>query len=173
MRRVLVVASVVALLVMLPASALAATSGSVAVTVSAAAPCLTVSGAFNYGALVFSTNGTVSQSGQTVGPSITNCSGTSENFLARVSNLTGGQATWTPAVAANPCTAGVNQFDLNAAAIGPGNIGPFDLTTADQGVGTLTTATPWNWGSIFEMPCTGSAGAGVPMSGTIFITASF
>jgi len=38
---------------------------------------------------------------------------------------------------------------------------------------TLTTATPWNWGSIFEMPCTGSAGAGVPMSGTIFITASF
>lgn len=173
MRRRIIVLVASSFLVLAPAAtANAASSGTVGVTVTAAAPCVTTSGSFNYGALNFSTNIGPSKSGPTSGPSITNCSGTSESFLANVSNLTGTSVTWTPVVVANPCSQGANKFDLNTDSIGTGS-GPYDLTGVDQNVGSLITSTPYFWLSVFTMPCINSSGAGVPMSGTITITATF
>jgi hypothetical protein len=150
--------------------ALAADNGTVNVSVNATAPCVTITGQFAYGSLPFSTSGAASTSGVTIGPSITNCSGTSEQFVAKVSSLVNGTSTWTPAApSGTPCPT-LNTFKLNVSGFGAPST---DLSGTDQAIGSLTTATPILWASVFTMPCTGSSGAGVPMSGTITLTASF
>jgi hypothetical protein len=152
--------------------AAAADNGTVGASVGASSPCVLVSGSFSYGVHVLSTNAAASSSSVTTGPSITNCSGTNISIFAHVSNFTGGTATWTPIQAANPCTIGIDKFDLNVSSVGTGGSAA-DLTGTDQFLGSLSNATPFNWASVFTMPCTGSAGGGGTMSGTILVTATF
>jgi hypothetical protein len=170
MRRVPALLAALTLLLVPAAGTNAASSGTVGVSVSVAAPCVTVSGSFDYGTRMFSTQLNPSKSPTTLGPVVTNCSGVTEGFTGQVSNLTGGQATWTPVSAVNPCTNGLNTFDLYAYSVN-GSSG-FDLTANTQpSLGTLNDATPSNWSSTFTMPCTGSDGAGSKMSGTISLMA--
>jgi hypothetical protein len=164
----------------LPTGVLANDTGTVAVVVTAASPCVLVSGSFSYGSLPFSTNSGGSMSSQTTGPTVTNCSGTTERILARVSNLANGLVTWTAVPSANlganatPCPT-LNTFALLAGALpdtGPGPLSTY-LTSQDQQVGTLTNATPSNWRTVMVMPCVGSDGFGLEMSGQITVTGTF
>lgn len=155
------------------APALAADNGTIGVAITASAPCVTVSGQFNYGTLSFSTAGTTSNSAVTLGPSITNCSGTTEQYSAHTSNLANGSNVWSPtSVTGNPCPV-LNTFVLNVSSVGPGGSNGNLTTSSELALGSSSTSTPYNWASLFTMPCAGSLGAGVPMSGQITITATF
>jgi hypothetical protein len=168
--RLVTVIAVVAVLLAAAAPALAANSGTVGVTVNGASPCVTVSGQFDYGSMNFSSAGSISQSPVTAGPSITNCSGTTENYAAHMSNLANGANTWTPSGAwVNPCPT-LNTFNVNVAGFGSGN---YNLTSTDQAIGSSSSSTAIIWVSVFVMPCAGSSGAGLPMSGQITLTATF
>jgi len=168
--RLITIIAVGGLLLAAAAPALAAGTGTVGVSVNGSSPCVTTSGSFDFGSMNFSSAGAISQSPVTSGPTVTNCSGTTEQYAAHISNFNNGFNAWTPSGAfTNPCPT-LNTFNLNVAGFGSGN---YNLTGSDQAIGSSSSATPINWASVFVMPCAGSSGAGVPMGGQITITASF
>lgn len=169
--RVLAILATASVALVTAAPAMAAGSGSVGVSVNGASPCITVSGQFDYGTMNFSSSGAISQSAVTTGPSVANCSGSTENYVAHISNLVNGVTTWSPMGSwVNPCP-NLNVFNINVAGFGSGSA--TNLTSTDQAIGNSSSATPINWASVFVMPCAGSNGAGLPMSGSITLTASF
>lgn len=153
------------------APALAAGSGSVAISVTGSAPCITVAGQFAFGTVGFSAAGSGSASPGS-GATVTNCSGSTESYVAHVSNLSNGNINWTPGGNwGNPCPT-LNVFNLTVGLFGSPT-GGTSLTSTDQAVGSSSSATPADWSSELTMPCAGSTGAGLPMSGQITLTASF
>jgi len=161
------------------APSLAASSGTAGMSVTNASPCVTVTGSFDYGSLPFSTAQAVSQSSQTTGPTITNCSGTSELVTAHVGDLRNGSLFWAPASSGDgayghPCGA-VNEYYVLSGEVPDAGPGPLStiIGAEDVSIGTLADATPAGWRTALVMPCVGSQGSGASMSGQLTVTASF
>ena len=157
-----------------PISAVAADNGTLSLTVTGAAPCIVVSNGFDFGTLPFSQPNADSASATSYGPgpSARNCGAQSEVFLAHGSSATNGNVSWALIAPTGLCSAGLNKYYFFLKDY------PFTtslgLTTTDQtflsGVAGGSTATLT--GGI-GMPCTGSDGAGLQMSSTITLTATF
>lgn len=160
------------LLAAVPGGIDAANSGTVQATVTGAAPCVTVSGSFAFGTLPFSTS-TVNGQGFASGVSAQNCGAQAETFLVRGSAATNGTISWTLGGGGSPCAIGVNRYSMTVYDT-PTTSSVVSLTTTDQ---TFLSAVPANAsqsvGSGLTMPCTGSDGAGLEMTSTITLTATF
>ena len=152
----------------------AADNGTVGVTITVAAPCITVAGSFDYGTQPFGTPAAPVVVGQ-FGPTATNCSGTTEQFLARGSDATAATdptVVW-GIVAGDWCVA-PNQYRLELAEQPADNAADIILTTVDQTFDASVAAGEAPvLRAILGMPCTGSDGAGLVMSSTITLTATF
>ncbi len=158
-------------------------SGTVTATVSASAPCLTVSTtSLTFPTTKFSTASLNGLSSLPSGPTVTNCSGAPANITGSASSATnsGATATWFATAATlggttNMCATGGSLLPTNKYALG--------LRFASDNEPTLTTNTllkaavgttaslPAYELELF-MPCTTSDGAGTVMSFQITFTAS-
>lgn len=168
------IAAGVVLLASLPGLTTAASSGTVSATVTGAAPCITVSGSIAFGTLPFSQVNNLSGGfAGNQGTTVTNCGAQSEAILARLSTATNGNTNWT-VTTGDPCANGstniygMDVFDYSNYA------GKLRMSGSDQ---TFLSSLGGNTGLTISgeifMPCTGSAGAGVQMTSTITLTATF
>jgi len=141
-------------------------TGVVQATVTANdAACITVpSLAIQYGSAVFSTSGTpVNKTGSVT---VTSCSGSPQNILARGSDAAqeGGGATWVLGTVTCPTPKDVFSHFVNEVQMTtPGNTS-ISMSTASLGQ-TVSPSTR------LTMPCTGSGGAGALMTTTLVFTA--
>jgi hypothetical protein len=177
LRRLVIAAAVGAVWAIQGTATFAAGTGTAGMSVTSSSPCVTVSGSFDYGTLPFSGQAS-SMSSQKTGPTITNCSGTSEFLSAHASNLENGNIVWTPTSTApsllDPCPT-LNQFVVLSGQIPDTGPGPLNtvIGSTDVSVGVLYSETPADWRTVLVMPCAGSAGFGLQMSGQLTVTASF
>ena len=154
-------------------------SGVVPATVSASAPCLTVSTT----PLVFPTKKFSDSTGNSVssisnGPTVSNCSGASANITGSASNAVNNLAnTWTATAVSltqNLCIAGGELQPKNKYALGiwfgSGDEPTITTNTLLKSVGIGANLPVYNL-ELF-MPCTTSDGAGTTMSFSITFTAS-
>lgn len=130
------------------------------------AACITIgSPAILYGSAVFSTS--VTPVNKTGSVTVTSCSGSPQNILARGSNATqsGGGATWTLGAVTCPTPKDVFSHFVNEVRMTtPGNTSiSMSTTSLGQTVSPSTRLT---------MPCTGSVGAGILMTTTLVFTAT-
>jgi len=149
----------------------AATDGTVGVTITVAAPCILVSGSFDFGTNPFSQPGAPTVVGVT-GATATNCSGAAETYVAHGANAV---ATTDPGVAwslgSDPCTT-TNQYRLDLTDANPVTTSVI-LGNTDQSFLTgVPDATLTELRGVLVMPCTGSDGAGLQMTSTVTITAT-
>lgn len=171
-----VLASGLLVLAAFPVAAEAADSGTIGTTVTGAAPCIEVSGSFAFGTLPFSTTG--GTSGKAVaGATATNCGAQDEVFLARGSTATNGATSWSLSVIVGDPPCGSDGTLRNAYGMDisrSDGTSALHLSDSDQ---TFLTAVPVSSSQEFHgsiaMPCTGSDGAGLEMTSTITLTATF
>jgi len=174
-RALRILASAFLLTAVTPLSALASDSGTIAATVTGAAPCITVSGSFAFGSLAFSQVGAPIQHQapwNTV--TATNCGAQAEVILAHISAMTGGGVSWTATRTDYACQTGVNLYGLNIwddADSYNTNMLLDDTDRTFQASHAADVAS--NLNANIVMPCTGSDGAGTQMSATITLTATF
>lgn len=149
-------------------------TGTVAATVTVAAPCILLDIAqVDFGTRSFNTVSTNIFS-QSPTLTATNCSGTDENILARGTDATSvGGATWTLYSAfTNPCNVGPDKYQLQYNNLGTGT--GYSLTTSDQEVATgVGAGVGHTYRLTLLMPCTGSGGAGETMNLQTILTAIF
>jgi hypothetical protein len=150
-----------------------ADSGSVAATVTAATPCITVTPAsIGFGTAGFSSSAAATVVDASGTMSFTNCSSARQRVFGRGSDATGGGATWdlmTAASPTNPCTVGPNVFQQatfrDAAEV--------VLTDANTNLIDIDAGTSFTLGGRIRMPCAASSGAGNTMSFSFVYTATF
>ncbi len=149
-------------------------NGTVAATVSVAAPCLTVSQTtpVDYGTLGF--NNGASQSLGTV----SNCSGgSSQSLLVRGTTATSASTTWElngRNCAATPPT--LNRYDhrLSLSTTGSSILSGRFLSTTDYQLETaMGPGATWDVTGMLQMPCSGSDGQGETFNFSVIFTAIF
>ena len=133
------------------------------VTVPTSAACVELSTtAISFGTQRFGTQDALATPGITV----TNCSGTDESLLARVSAAAGTGATWTPLDTPGTCdagTLGIDEFHLKIRRSG-NEVDPVTyLGDANKELAELTGGAIADLDALLDMPCAGSAGAGQTM----------
>jgi hypothetical protein len=152
-----------------------ADTGTVTATVTAAAPCLTISGAssVDFGTGAFSD--AQSQPTQLTKPvgtaTLNNCSGAGEQIFARATNATGDAvppAVWSLTTAAHPCSGGADKF----AASTRDAAGDVALDLINSPFVSLDPNEARGVGFSILMPCAGSSGAGQTMSFSYVYTAA-
>jgi hypothetical protein len=144
-------------------------SGTVSATVTAAAPCITVSNtSLDFGALPFSTPDAVSTKRLPEGASnVASCSAQSERLFVHGTDATGPSASWTLAGAsAGPCIVGPNKYGLSLRF-------NFEVVPSDVQFATLPAGQSTSPEFGLTMPCTGSDGAGQTLSFQYVFTATF
>ena len=172
-------------IVVVPTSASADGSGTVAATVTPASPCITIDGTTaDFGTPVYNTSpsgpdtwtlGTTNSTSPVNQTNIHNCSAAAENIYAHGSNASGTAVTsWTLSDSARSvCTLGTNTYKYRLLQAGQSGT-QWYLTTADKGIwGNLAAGNNAGWSNFLVMPCSGSSGAGVAMSMTVTYTATF
>jgi hypothetical protein len=143
-----------------------ADSGVVDASVTAAAPCITVSfSTLDFGTLPFSQGATPPASIPNPG-SLTNCSVQQSNILLRGTDATGaGGVTWSL-----QNLAGCQQDAFASRLSFPGLSTP--ATTTDNAIFSMAAGLTFAVDAVsLTMPCTGSSGAGVEMSWQYIFTA--
>jgi hypothetical protein len=161
--------------------AFSADNGVVAATVTAAAPCITLSNtALAFGPQAFSTASQTKQPTTATSTTVTNCSSNAEKFYAHGTDANGsGGATWANVGGTFDFTcATTNTFNQiifdsvwgspNYKALGKSDV---DLTVPFVGAKAAGSSETYAFG--MTMPCTGSVGAGVEMSFQYVFTAAF
>lgn len=150
----------------------AADGGTVGVTITVAAPCILVAGSFDFGTNAFSQAGAPVVVGVT-GATATNCSGTTQVYLAHGADATAtADPTVTWSLGNDPCTT-TNQYRIDLTDANPVTTSVV-LSNTDQSFLTGVPADQiTDLRGVLIMPCTGSDGAGLVMSSTITLTATF
>jgi hypothetical protein len=162
-----------------PLPALGAESGSVALSIQVATPCITVGPA----SLVFPSKtfsvSSASPSTATASPRhvVTNCGGSTELLFARGSNATnagGSAATWTlvpPAsIDTNKYALALDEWDVAKSA----SVGGPALSLQDKPLSSLDPSKPpREFDAVITLPTAGSDGAGQTMGMSITYTATF
>lgn len=150
-----------------------ADSGTVAATVTAATPCITVTPAsVSFGTAGFSNSSTATVADSTGSMSFTNCGSAKERVFGRGTNATGGGTTWTLMTASsptNPCTVGINTYQQSTF-VGSSEV---IITDTNANLIDLNGGANFTLGGRIRMPCAGSAGAGNSMSFSYIYTATF
>lgn len=154
---------------------------STSVSASAPAPCLVLSGtpALNFGTNVpFSTAGapvtrTVDAA---TAPNYVSCATVPQNVMVRTSSMrdAGGTASWSVTGGGiNTLCNAPNVFNLRATQAGSaiGLVAVSADSLAQSSLAAGATGTDWAW--TMGMPCEGSAGSGLAMSGALVFTAVF
>jgi len=162
-----------AALTSLPMPAWADESGVVTATVTAAAPCVLLTGTeIGYGVLPFSRDSEVAGATGAGPTTVENCSGGTQFLFVKGTDATSinSSATWALAdpggSTSNPCSVGPNKY-FSGLLFGGSPVQ--SLTTADQpalaGYGTYEYE--------MTMPCVGSDGAGETFQMAVVFTAAF
>lgn len=150
-----------------------ADSGTVAASVTAATPCITVTPAsVTFGTAGFSNSSTATVVDSSGTMSFTNCGSAKQRIYGRGTNATGSGATWTLMTAgspANPCTVGPNSYQ-QATFRGSTEV---ILTDTNTNLIDLDGGANFTVDGRIRMPCAGSSGAGTSMSFSFVYTATF
>ena len=141
-------------------------SGTVPATVSVVAPCIEVTGSFDFGTSVFSQPSDPVVVHDDEAAQIENCSQAEQTYFARVSSFTSATgAEWMPVIDAS-CEVNIYEFWLYV---------PLQVRQVDDEdrllVRSSDTVVPILRATL-GMPCAGSGGAGETMNMTMTITAS-
>jgi hypothetical protein len=152
----------------------AADNGTVGVTITVASPCITVQGSFDFGTQAFSQPDNTTLVTVSGTASAMNCSGTTATFLARGSDAiaaTDPSVIWS--LGDNVCLA-PNTYRINFTDFDPVSTSVI-LSNTDQTflTGVADDGIARSLRGILSMPCAGSDGAGLVMSSTITLTATF